>query len=118
MGFTTGQPWIAVNPNYHDINVRKAQADPNSILCFYRELLALRQRESALLRGTFRLLLPEHPQLLAYERVFDRDRVVVCCNFSSRPAVLPPEFTGSILLQSGIRDGHMDPYGFTVLADR
>lgn len=117
-GFTTGQPWIAVNPNYHDINVRKAQADPNSILCFYRELLALRQRESALLRGTFRLLLPEHPQLLAYERVFDRDRVVVCCNFSSRPAVLPPEFTGSILLQSGIRDGHMDPYGFTVLADR
>lgn len=117
-GFTTGQPWIAVNPNYHDINVRKAQADPNSILCFYRELLALRQRESALLRGTFRLLLPEHPQLLAYERVFDRDRVIVCCNFSSSPAVLPPEFTGSVLLQSGIRDGHMDPYGFTVLADR
>lgn len=117
-GFTTGQPWIAVNPNYHDINVRKAQADPNSILCFYRELLALRQRENALLRGTFHLLLPEHPQLLAYERVFGRDRVIVCCNFSSRPAVLPPEFTGSILLQSGIRDGYMDPYGFTVLADR
>lgn len=117
-GFTTGQPWIAVNPNYHDINVRKAQADPNSILCFYRELLALRQRENALLRGTFHLLLPEHPQLLAYERVFGRDRVIVCCNFSSRPAVLPPEFTDSILLQSGIRDGYMDPYGFTVLADR
>lgn len=117
-GFTTGQPWIAVNPNYHDINVRKAQADPNSILCFYRDLLALRQRENALLRGTFHLLLPEHPQLLAYERVFDRDRVIVCCNFSSSPAVLPPEFTGSILLQSGIRDGYMDPYGFTVLADR
>jgi len=117
-GFTTGQPWIAVNPNYHDINVRKAQADPNSILCFYRELLALRQRENALLRGTFRLLLPEHPQLLAYERAFGRDRVIVCCNFSSSLAVLPPEFTGSILLQSGIRDGHMDPYGFTVLADR
>ena len=117
-GFTTGQPWIAVNPNYHDINVRKAQADPNSILCFYRELLALRQRENALLRGTFRLLLPEHPQLLAYERVFGRDRVIVCCNFSSSPAVLPPEFTGSTLLQSGIHDGHMDPYGFTVLADR
>ena len=117
-GFTTGQPWIAVNPNYHDINVCKAQADPNSILCFYRELLALRQRENALLRGTFRLLLPEHPQLLAYERAFGSDRVIVCCNFSSSPAVLPPEFTGSILLQSGIRDGHMDPYGFTVLADR
>ena len=117
-GFTTGQPWITVNPNYHDINVRKAQADPNSILCFYRELLALRQRENALLRGSFRLLLPEHPQLLAYERVFGSERVIVCCNFSDSPAVLPPEFTGSPLLQSGIGDGRMNPYGFTVLANR
>lgn len=117
-GFTTGQPWIAVNPNYHDINVRKAQADPNSILCFYRELLALRQRENALLRGSFRLLLPDHPQLLAYERVFGSERVIVCCNFSSSAAVLPPEFTGSPLLQSGIHDGRMDPYAFTVLASR
>lgn len=117
-GFTTGQPWIAVNPNYHDINVRKAQADPDSILCFYRELLALRQREEALLRGAFRLLLPEHPQLLAYERTLGSDRVIVCCNFSSTPAALPPEFTGKSLLRSGIHDGHMEPYGFTVLADK
>lgn len=117
-GFTTGQPWIAVNPNYHDINVCKAQADPDSILCFYRELLALRQREEALLRGSFRLLLPEHPQLLAYERTLGSDRVIVCCNFSSTPAALPPEFTGKSLLRSGIHDGHMEPYGFTVLADK
>ncbi len=117
-GFTTGQPWIAVNPNYHDINVRKAKADPDSILCFYRELLALRQREEALLRGAFRLLLPEHPQLLAYERTLGSDRVIVCCNFSSTPAALPPEFTGKSLLRSGIHDGHMEPYGFTVLADK
>ena len=117
-GFTTGRPWIAVNPNYHDINVRKAQADPDSILCFYRELLALRQREEALLRGAFRLLLPEHPQILAYERTLGSDRVIVCCNFSSTPAALPPEFTGKSLLRSGIHDGHMEPYGFTVLADK
>lgn len=117
-GFTTGQPWIAVNPNYHDINVRKAQADPDSILCFYRELLALRQREDALLRGSFRLLLPDHPQLLAYERVFGSERITVCCNFSSSAAALPPECTGSPLLQSGIHDGRMDPYAFTVLAGR
>lgn len=117
-GFTTGQPWIAVNPNYHDINVRKAKADPDSILCFYQELLALRQREEALLRGAFRLLLPEHPQLLAYERTLGSDRVIVCCNFSSTPAALPPEFTGKSLLRSGIHDGHMEPYGFTVLADK
>lgn len=115
-GFTTGRPWIAVNPNYHDINVCKAQADPDSILCFYRELLALRQREDALLRGSFRLLLPDHPQLLAYERVFGSERITVCCNFSSSAAALPPECTGSPLLQSGIHDGRMDPYAFTVLA--
>ena len=42
-GFTAGTPWIDVNPNYRQINVREAQADPDSILHFYRKLLALRQ---------------------------------------------------------------------------
>ena len=77
-GFTAGTPWIDVNPNYRKINVREAQADPDSILHFYRKLLALRQRLEALRSGTFRLLLPEHPQLLAYERACGEERIRVC----------------------------------------
>ena len=76
-GFTAGTPWIDVNPNYRQINVYRAQADPDSILHFYRKLLALRQRLEALRSGTFRLLLPEHSQLLAYERACGKEHIRV-----------------------------------------
>ena len=110
-GFTAGTPWIDVNPNYRQINVREAQADPDSILHFYRKLLALRQRLEVLRSGTFRLLLPEHPQLLAYERACGKERIRVCCNFSNAPAALPPEMQGDCLLSDGVENGRMEPYG-------
>ena len=115
-GFTTGVPWIEVNPNYREINVRRAQAEPDSILNFYRTLLALRQQTPALREGTFRLLLPEHPQLLAYERVSGAERVLVCCNFSDKAVELPPEITGVGLLTSGVHGSRMEPFGLAVLA--
>lgn len=110
-GFTAGTPWIDVNPNYRQINVHEAQADPDSILHFYRRLLALRQGSDALRSGTFRLLLPEHPQLLAYERTCGEERIRVCCNFSGAPAVLPSEIQGDCLLCDGVENGWMEPYG-------
>ena len=115
-GFTTGTPWIAVNPNYHGINVRHAQADPDSILNFYRALLALRQRTPALREGTFRLLLPEHPQLLVYERACADERIVVCCNFSGKAATLPTEIAGQALLRSRCTGNTLEPYGYLVLS--
>ena len=115
-GFTTGMPWIAVNPNYHRINVRRAQADPDSILNFYRALLALRQRTPALCEGTLRLLLPEHPQLLVYERACEDAHVVVCCNFSDKAATLPTDFTGQMLLCSRCTGNILAPYGYLVLS--
>ena len=106
-----GTPWLAVNPNYRQINGHDAQADPDSILHFYRRLLALRQGSDALRSGTFRLLLPEHPQLLAYERACGEERIRVCCNFSGAPAVLPSEIQGDCLLCDGVENGRMEPYG-------
>lgn len=114
-GFTTGTPWIAVNPNYHGINVRRAQADPDSILNFYRALLALRQRTPALREGAFRLLLPEHPQLFAYERNDQKERIIVCCNFSNRSVSLPPEIRGEVLLGTGAETDCLTAYGAVVL---
>ena len=100
-----------MNPNYRQINVYRAQADPDSILHFYRRLLALRQSSDALRSGTFRLLLPEHPQLLAYERACGEERIRVCCNFSNAPAALPPEMQGDCLLSDGVENGRMESYG-------
>ena len=90
---------------------RQCSADPDSILHFYRKLLALRQRLEVLRSGTFRLLLPEHPQLLAYERACGEERIRVCCNFSNAPAALSPEMQGDCLLSDGVENGRMEPYG-------
>src|SRR5690606_10278546 len=62
-GFTTGTPWIKVNPNYRDINVKEAMADPDSIFHYYRKLIALRKRHDIVVYGDFVPLLEDHPQI-------------------------------------------------------
>lgn len=100
-----------MNPNYRQINVHEAQATRIRSCTSTGRLLALRQGSDALRSGTFRLLLPEHPQLLAYERACGEERIRVCCNFSGAPAVLPSEIQGDCLLCDGVENGRMEPYG-------
>lgn len=112
-GFTSGTPWIAVNPNYTYINVSDAAKDPNSILHFYRQLIALRKNSEVLRTGDFTLLLPEDPQLFAYSRSLGEEKILVCCNFSDREADFPfPE--GKNLLSEGLNCGVLDAYGLAV----
>lgn len=112
-GFTSGTPWIDVNPNYTYINVSDAAKDPNSILHFYRQLIALRKNSEVLRTGDFTLLLPEDPQLFAYSRSLGEEKILVCCNFSDREADFPfPE--GKNLLSEGLNCGVLDAYGLAV----
>lgn len=103
-GFTTGTPWIGVNPNYTEINAEQALADPNSVFHFYRQLIALRKANPVLVYGRYDLLLPDHEQIYAYARTLDADRVLVICNFSAAAPVceLPAEvaFSGHEVLIS------------------
>ena len=80
-GFTTGTPWIKVNPNYRDINVKEAMADPDSIFHYYRKLIALRKRHDIVVYGDFVPLLEDHPQIYAYLRVLGNERWLVLLNF-------------------------------------
>lgn len=112
-GFTSGTPWIAVNPNYSYINVSDAAKDPDSILNFYRQLIALRKSSEVLKYGDFTLLLPEDPQLFAYSRSLGEEKVLVCCNFSDREADFQfPE--GKILLSDSLNGSTLAAYGFAV----
>lgn len=79
-GFTTGTPWLKVNPNYREINVRQAMADPDSIYHFYRKLIRLRKEHPAALYGTYDLILPEHPEIYAYTRTLEGERLLVLAN--------------------------------------
>ena len=88
-GFTTGEPWIMLNPNYTDINAEAEEGDPDSVLNYYRALIALRDSTPALLRGDWRELLPESGQVVAYTRGLDGEEYAVLCNLSRESAPLP-----------------------------
>lgn len=114
-GFTTGTPWIDVNPNYPTINVARAMADPDSILHFYRRLIALRKESDVLRRGDFQLLPCENRNLLAYRRSYQGRSITVVCNFSAQPAMLPPEArTGETLLCAPPTQHQLPPFGYVV----
>ncbi|MFB6165283.1 MAG: alpha-glucosidase [Haloarculaceae archaeon] len=114
-GFTTGEPWLPVNPNYESINVAAARAVPDSIWHYYRRLIALRHDQPLLVYGRYELLLPDHPQLYAYLRVDGDDRALVVLNVSAeRPAVELPDVEtadADLLLANYDVDGAADPDG-------
>jgi len=114
-GFTTGKPWIEVNPNYGQINVKSALDDKNSIVHFYREPIALRNSSDVVKYGDFRLLISEHPQLFAYSRTYQDERIIVCCNFSEETVQLPGEISGEVLLQFGNQNRSLAAYGALVV---
>ncbi|MGG3573908.1 alpha-glucosidase [Bacillus gobiensis] len=81
-GFTTGNPWLEVNPNYNDINAEKCLADKNSVFYYYQKLIQLRKTYPIIVHGKYELIFKEHPQLFAYERHYEGKKLVVLCSFS------------------------------------
>ena len=86
-GFTSGAPWMKVNPNFTRINVQQALADPNSIFHYYQELIRLRHAHPVIVYGSYRLILAEHPQIYAFVRSLDKELLLVMLNFSAVEAV-------------------------------
>jgi oligo-1,6-glucosidase len=84
-GFTDGEPWLPVNPSYTEINVAAAEADPDSVLHYYRRLVDLRHENDVLVYGDYDLRTPDHEQLWVYDRTFRSDRVRVVLNFGGEP---------------------------------
>ena len=87
-GFTTGTPWLAVNPNHTEINAEAALADPDSVFHHYRRLIELRHTLPVVVHGDYRLLLPEDEQVFAYVRALDGVRLLVVVNLSGETAAL------------------------------
>lgn len=81
-GFTTGKPWFVVNRNYKEINVADALNDKNSILNFYKKMLALRKSNPIIVYGDFVLYYKRHKKLFVYERNYEGKKLLVTINFS------------------------------------
>lgn len=99
-GFTTGTPWMRVNPNHTAVNAEAALADPGSVFYTYQKLIALRKAYPVFVEGDFTLLCPEDEQVFAYVRRGGGQALLTAVNLSGRPAAfsLPEEFSGAELL--------------------
>ena len=95
-GFTDGDPWMMVNPNYTEINAAAALADPDSVFYTYQKLIALRKTHRVFAEGDFTLLCPEDEQVFAYLRRGAGQEMLVAVNLSGRsaPFDLPEAFEG------------------------
>ncbi|MFV8377223.1 glycoside hydrolase family 13 protein [Flavobacterium sp. LB3R33] len=83
-GFTTGKPWLKVNPNYNLINAEVQEKDPNSTLNYFRKLVQLRKKEPVFVYGKYTLLDRENPNIFAYTRDIEGKKVLVLLNFSEK----------------------------------
>ena len=78
-GFSTGKPWMDVNDNYQEINVAQNEADPDSVLNFYRKLIAFRKHNDTIIYGKTEFVDMEDAQLMVYTRTY-KDKMLLCVN--------------------------------------
>ncbi|EAF0291606.1 alpha-glucosidase [Listeria monocytogenes] len=117
-GFTTGTPWLKVNPRYKEINNEEALKNPDSIFYYYQNLIKLRKTTEIITTGNYRLLLPKDEAIFAYERYTENEKLVVLCNFTEEEQVISDETIlneiqkGSVLVNNvpNIIEGTLRPY--------
>lgn len=106
-GFTTGTPWMKVNPNYREINAEAERKNPDSIFHYYRKLIRLRKEDPIFAEGDFKLLLEEDENIFAYVRSLADREVLVVANFTEQEIIctLPEEWKGGEVLIHNYKDG-------------
>ena len=120
-GFTTGTPWIALNPNYKKINVADQLKREDSVFHYYQKLIKLRKEYEIIVYGKYELLLPEDENIYAYVRTLGNQKLLVVCNFSKENHKF--DFSGyenaKVLISNYNRDvredGTLKPYETAVL---
>jgi len=86
-GFTIGEPWIKVNPNYKEINAATQLKDENSIFNYYKELIKIRKENPVVVYGRYDLILEENKEIFAYTRTLENEKLLVICNFKAKDTV-------------------------------
>jgi oligo-1,6-glucosidase len=112
-GFTTGTPWIAVNPDYPEVNAAAEVGQPDSVFEHYRKLIELRHDDPVVTDGAFELLLPEHPAIWAFLRRGHDAELLVAANFSADvvSAALPLEadWAGAAVVLTNLAEPEPNP---------
>lgn len=105
-GFTSGTPWIAVNPNYTTINAKAETADFNSVFHYYKKLIALRKENPIMVYGKYEALMEDSEELFVYTRTMENEKLLVVCSFCDHETkfTIPAEFIRTSCLISNIEN--------------
>lgn len=88
-GFTTGTPWLSVGKSYESVNAEAALRDKDSVFYHYKKLIELRKQYDIIAYGTYETLSKEHPQVYAYMRSFEEQKLIVVNNFYGENTKFP-----------------------------
>ncbi len=100
-GFTTGTPWLHVNPNYPEINVKQSLADEDSVFYTYKKLIELRKEHAIVVWGEYELIEETAEEVFAYYREFSGEKWLVVANFSeSKQTFTLEEEIGEVLVHN------------------
>ena len=104
-GFTTGTPWLPVNPNYTEINVKDQESRPDSVLNHYRKLTALKKSPEYKEVFTYGRFIPDHEDqegIFAYHRKTDEQDILVAANYGTEPCTLKMNNASAKVLLSNV----------------
>ena len=112
-GFTSGKPWIMVNPNYKEINAEAELQDKKSVFHYYKKLIALRRRSEwsdLIVYGNYSLLDEDSGEVFSYIRELDGRRIFVLCNLTDKEIEYKSRFTESksLLISNYVNAGLRD----------
>ena len=114
-GFTTGTPWLIVNPNYIRINMKSQLDNPNSIRNFYKRMIGIRSQSEILKFGSFEAI-ETREYLFAYKRTYNEQSLVIALNFS--PVEQKFKYSGEVLLSNyatEVFNGVLKPYEAVII---
>ncbi len=115
-GFTSGTPWLKINPNYKDINVEADEKSKDGIIAFLRKMNAFKKSNKSLTDGTFKEVYRGR-WVYVYEREYKGDRLTVVLNFRDKNTRLPLEIIGKTIISNykEKREGKLRPYEFRIM---
>ncbi len=107
-GFTVGTPWMAVNPNYTEINAKVETANMDSVFHYYKKLIKLRKENPIIVYGKYEALMEDSEELFVYTRTLDSEKLLVVCSFCDHETnfTIPAEFVGTVCLISNIQNAY------------
>lgn len=115
-GFTSGTPWLKLNPNYTEVNVEKDSKDPDGVSVFFKKINAYKKSSDVLKEGGFKELY-SGKSVYVFERALNAESLVAVCNMSAKSTVMPVEISGETVISNydGKPSKKLRPYEFMLI---